>query len=127
MAPSQLLSREEFDLLPDDEAATYVEQFMALYGQASPEDASRWLALTHHYVELLEWVVPPDEYERDVRLRFWDVIWEDPKSLLESLEQLGESTELSESKRAEVRARIDEVQAHVEQKRSHADFDEPHD
>jgi len=127
MEPSDFLTCREFELLSEEEAGRYVEQLNAAVRTATAgepsKDAARSLAFLNHWMDVAEWVVPPEEYERGRQL-VWDFLWERAEELPQVWEELLANPALPEPERSKVETLLEQARAVAEHKRSLAELDD---
>jgi hypothetical protein len=119
MEPSEFLSRDQFEKLPEEEAIAYMERVGREMHDAidSGEKTARTLAFTEHYVDLAEWTLSPEDFERWIKRPSWEAVWDNAEEMLATLERLSESEELSEAERRDALERAEQFRALAQHKR----------
>lgn len=123
MNPQDFLSREQFDQLSDDEATRYIE---SVHSRIESEyDTSRKLRIATHFLDVLEWILPPEVYEQTVRRPAWDLSWRNAEAFLALFEQYAASA--PEAERERIGYYIDQLRPIVDHKRALDDLGETDD
>jgi hypothetical protein len=117
MPPFEFLTRSEVELLSEEDLEEYLARVREAADDANSSADDR-ITATGHYFNVLEWTLPPDEFDLQVRRPIWDRLWEDAESQLARLNELVVSEDISEADRALLLARIEQARAVVEHKQS---------
>lgn len=119
MDPTDFLSREEFERLSEEDAERYTEDVAAGFVSAEGAgDEERLVSFAIHQLDLAEWTLPAEEYERLIREPLWDAAWANAQTFRESLEQHLASAELTAAERSRVLALVEHARTIEEHKRS---------
>lgn len=121
MEPSDFLTRDEFDQLSAEEAARYAESLARAVREAekNPDAAPDYrVAVTSHWLAVVEWVLPPEEFDRRVRRVMWDELWGHADEIVRTWEELLASPEVPETEKPKIRERLAQARDILEHKRS---------
>jgi hypothetical protein len=119
------IERHDYFALSEDEQTRYVLRFMASLGDvldrdqgaaAKPDDVELKLDYVEHYFALMEWVLPAGEYDRLVRSRLWDEMWQNADLMRGIFERIVNDPNSTSEERDEARGRIEALAALVEHK-----------
>jgi hypothetical protein len=122
LEPHEFISREDFDALDERARTAYVSRFAVALGpifndNAGEVDASTKLDYIKHYFDVMEWMLPPDEYDKQVRTPLWETAWENAEEIRASVAGAATGTDLDDDERAHAEQLLQSVQAMVEHKR----------
>jgi hypothetical protein len=123
--PDEFLTRDEFLALSEKERLGYAASVVATAKLAKEDgDEARQVEFAIHFLDLSKWVLPPEEYERAVKDRFWAAAFEDAEQIRSLMLKASQNPDLTEEERADAAARLPALEAMIEHKRSLAELPE---
>ncbi len=122
MEPDEFITREAFERLSEEERNRYVIGFTVALGPILDRpvnvDAQRQLDYITHYLDLVEWVLPPEEYEQMVKLPMWNAAWENAETMKRALEGTRDNLDPGPRRAGRGRGKLDAVKLMIEHKRN---------
>jgi len=117
------ITQEAFEALSEEWQAGYVTAFMPSFRRVVDSDGAHALKLDfiQHYYDLMEWLLPPEEYDKLVKTPMWNAAFENAELMLDALEEGLASPDVPDSGKAGLPAMIQAVKAMIQHKR---DLDE---
>ena len=120
--PEDFVSEAEFAELSEADQASYMIRFMASLGPVLAKTGEEELTLDYiqHYFNLMEWALPPEEFDRLVKSRLWDEMWNSADLMRGVFERVRDDPSASVEERLEATERLAALDAVAQHK---ADID----
>jgi hypothetical protein len=128
MEPSDFATRDEFEGLSDEEALAYFERLRdTLMEKLKSAHPFTQVEFAEHYYDVLEWTLPPEDYERLVRRPLSDTLFENVEVMRDALLRVLASPDVPASEKQKILPRLDQVLWMTEHKRDLDDLAETGD